>query len=267
MSGFSNQNFEKKCPLSAWERSDTLERVHLKRDNWSLEGTKFAVRLERVDCIFLVTPSALTLSHTCTVVRLSCCYAFLAILPLPLPTCSHYYLLSIPERQVQEDIARCKDCLARHDVKKLSQASLRLLGRARRLIVVIKKEMGITADPRYKGQLQSASGQLVSGERIRSVTLMSGQVRAGHVRPYSQSVSQSAHKALTLSHNIQILSYSSGSTEPFHSQVQKVHSPNHSKRKCISESLIHMWVLGLALRTPCAIDFFKLFLKRSYIRK
>jgi len=38
-----------------------------------------------------------------------------------------------------------------------------MLGRARRVAMVTKKEMNVTADPMYKGKLQAACGELESG--------------------------------------------------------------------------------------------------------
>lgn len=63
---------------------------------------------------------------------------------------------------IQEDIACCHEALQQQDIQKVSQTSLRMLGRARRVAMVTKKEMNMTADPMYKGNLQSACDQLES---------------------------------------------------------------------------------------------------------
>ena len=45
----------------------------------------------------------------------------------------------------------------------VSQVPLRMLGRARRVAMVTKREMSVTADPMYKGKLQSSCSELESG--------------------------------------------------------------------------------------------------------
>lgn len=72
-------------------------------------------------------------------------------------------ILHLPDFNIQEDITRCRQALQQQDIQKVSQTSLRMLGRARRVVLVTKKEMNMTADPMYKGNLQSACGQLESG--------------------------------------------------------------------------------------------------------
>ena len=67
------------------------------------------------------------------------------------------------DANIQEDIAQCRGALYERDIQKVSQSSLRMFGRARRLVVVTKKEMDWTADPMYKGRLQTACNQLESG--------------------------------------------------------------------------------------------------------
>lgn len=64
---------------------------------------------------------------------------------------------------IQEDITCCREALQQQDIQKVSRTSLRMLGRARRVAMVTKKEMNATADPMYKGNLQAACGQLESG--------------------------------------------------------------------------------------------------------
>lgn len=71
---------------------------------------------------------------------------------------------------IQEDIACCHEALQQQDIQKVSQTSLRMLGRARRVAMVTKKEMNMTADPMYKGNLQSACGQLESGVWIKQLS-------------------------------------------------------------------------------------------------
>lgn len=63
---------------------------------------------------------------------------------------------------IQQDISDCQKALQQQDIHKVSQISLRMLGRARRVAMVAKKEMNTTADPMYKGSLQTACGQLES---------------------------------------------------------------------------------------------------------
>ncbi|KAJ7375213.1 hypothetical protein OS493_001957 [Desmophyllum pertusum] len=63
---------------------------------------------------------------------------------------------------IQEDISCCREALQLQDIQKVSQTSLRMLGRARRVAMVTKKEMNETADPMYKGNLQTGCGQLES---------------------------------------------------------------------------------------------------------
>lgn len=70
---------------------------------------------------------------------------------------------SLVDFNVQQDISNCQKALQQQDIHKVSQISLRLLGRARRVTMVAKKEMDVTADPMYKGNLQTACGQLESG--------------------------------------------------------------------------------------------------------
>ena len=64
---------------------------------------------------------------------------------------------SLVDFNVQQDISNCQKALQQQDIHKVSQISLRLLGRARRVTMVA------TADPMYKGNLQTACGQLESG--------------------------------------------------------------------------------------------------------
>ena len=64
---------------------------------------------------------------------------------------------------IQQDISDCREALQQQDIQKVSQTSLRMLGRARRVAMVTKKEMNTTSDPMYKGNLQTACGQLESG--------------------------------------------------------------------------------------------------------
>ena len=72
-------------------------------------------------------------------------------------------MFHLPDFNIQEDIACCREALQQQDIQKVSQTSLRMLGRARRVAMVTKKEMNMTADPMYKGNLQSACDQLESG--------------------------------------------------------------------------------------------------------
>lgn len=72
-------------------------------------------------------------------------------------------IFHLPDFNIQEDITCCRQALQQQDIQKVSQTSLRMLGRARRVALVTKKEMNMTADPMYKGNLQSACGQLESG--------------------------------------------------------------------------------------------------------
>ena len=64
---------------------------------------------------------------------------------------------------IQRDISRSQEALHQQDISAVSQASFRMLGRARRVALVTKKEMNVTADPMYKGKLQAACGELESG--------------------------------------------------------------------------------------------------------
>ena len=70
---------------------------------------------------------------------------------------------SLVDFNIQQDISDCQKALQQQDIHKVSQISLRMLGRARRVAMVAKKEMNTTADPMYKGSLQTACGQLESG--------------------------------------------------------------------------------------------------------
>lgn len=63
---------------------------------------------------------------------------------------------------IQKDISRSQEALHQQDISAVSQASLKMLGRARRVAMVTKKEMNVTADPMYKGKLQAACGELES---------------------------------------------------------------------------------------------------------
>lgn len=63
---------------------------------------------------------------------------------------------------IQKDISCSQEALHQHDIPAVSKASLRMLGRARRVAMATKKEMNVTADPMYKGKLQAACGELES---------------------------------------------------------------------------------------------------------
>lgn len=77
--------------------------------------------------------------------------------------CMDSIIFHLPDLNIQEDIACCREALQQQDIQKVSQTCLRMLGRARRVAMVTKKEMNMTADPMYKGNLQSACDQLESG--------------------------------------------------------------------------------------------------------
>lgn len=77
--------------------------------------------------------------------------------------CMDLIIFHLPDFNIQEDIACCREALQQQDIQKVSQTCLRMLGRARRVAMVTKKEMNMTADPMYKGNLQSACDQLESG--------------------------------------------------------------------------------------------------------
>ena len=65
---------------------------------------------------------------------------------------------------IQKDIAQIQEALVyQQDIPAVSQVSLRMLGRARRVAIVTRREMNATADPMYKGKLQSACAELESG--------------------------------------------------------------------------------------------------------
>lgn len=64
---------------------------------------------------------------------------------------------------IQKDIAQIQEALVyQQDIPAVSQVSLRMLGRARRVAIVTRREMNATADPMYKGKLQSACAELES---------------------------------------------------------------------------------------------------------
>ena len=67
---------------------------------------------------------------------------------------------------MQEDIAHCREAMFEQDVKKLSESSVRVVGRSRRLCQVGRREIKNTADPMYKSMLQTAITQLEAGENI-----------------------------------------------------------------------------------------------------
>ena len=64
---------------------------------------------------------------------------------------------------IQKDITCSQEASRQQDITAVSQTSLRMLGRARRVAMATKKEMNVTADPMYKGKLQAACAELESG--------------------------------------------------------------------------------------------------------
>lgn len=63
---------------------------------------------------------------------------------------------------IQKDITCSREALRQQDITAVSQTSLRMLGRAKRVAMATKKEMNVTADPMHKGKLQAACAELES---------------------------------------------------------------------------------------------------------
>ena len=73
---------------------------------------------------------------------------------------------SLTEVNIQEDIAHCREAMFEQDAKKLSESSVRVVSRSRRVCQVARREMENTADPMYKGKLQTAVKQLETGDEL-----------------------------------------------------------------------------------------------------